>query len=342
MPFVLYGGHSILQLHLGNADDFFMGKFITKKDPDDLAEFYQAHDLLEIIAVHPIIFEIFMNKVVAEEEDENREKLLGEEETRFRVASLGMEVSFEIIQEEEEIDGETVCTSFMRQERFVDYVPFLNEMEMPWGGPLKILLWDQTWTYGFKRQADGSVEVYHHGEKFYGPWPVRLIVFWHQYYVLWGCEKFINSETFGSGDLDKQQEELACIPLTVFKQFVSKVEEDTVKHLEELKRSGASAAQIAKDKAKIEKLKELQTRDTSTISVAKRQGGSGAMARSASVKVIASDTTTQEVLTAAMKDHGMKGALKETMRNPNLEFKPRVQAPKFMVAPPGAPVNPIK
>jgi len=85
------------------------------------------------------------------------------------------------------------------------------------------MLWDQTWTYGFNRHEDGTVEVYHHGEKFVGPWPIRLIVFFHQHYVLWACEKYINGDAFGTDDIDLQQEELACLPLHVFKEFIAKL-----------------------------------------------------------------------------------------------------------------------
>ena len=58
-------------------------------------------------------------------------------------------------------------------------------------------------------------QVHHRGEKFYGPWPVRLAISLHQRYVLWACDKFINSPAFGTGDIDRQEEELATIPLAV-------------------------------------------------------------------------------------------------------------------------------
>ena len=61
-----------------------------------------------------------------------------------------MEVSFEIIQQEEEIDGEDVITHFCRYERFIDWVPILSEFGK------KILLWDQTWKFEFDRLEDGD------------------------------------------------------------------------------------------------------------------------------------------------------------------------------------------
>ena len=39
------------------------GRFITEKDPTALVDFYQAEELLHIIAVFPIFFSLFMDKV---------------------------------------------------------------------------------------------------------------------------------------------------------------------------------------------------------------------------------------------------------------------------------------
>ena len=216
LSFLAGGGCATAQWCYGDSDqDFFEARFKTNKDPDDLAEFYQAEDLLKIIAVFPFLFDLFMDKVEPDTEVPTEETaLLSLDETRFRVRLLGMDVSFEITQQEEEIDGETKPTSFMRHERFIDWVPLFAD----WG--YKQLLWDQTWTYGFDRLEDGTIEVYHRGENFKGPWPIRMVVFLHQKYVIWACEKFINGDAFGSEDLDRQQEQLACMPLHIFRNFV--------------------------------------------------------------------------------------------------------------------------
>jgi hypothetical protein len=108
------------------------------------------------------------------------------------VQDLGMEASFVIKEEEEEIDGQMVKTDFQRYERFIDYVPILH------GEGNKILLWDQTWTFGFRRTEDGLTEVYHRGHRFYGPWPIRIIIHLHQKFVLWACKQYITSDAFGS------------------------------------------------------------------------------------------------------------------------------------------------
>jgi hypothetical protein len=215
LPLVLGGGLALMQGYFGTSDNFFDGKFITSKEPDELAEFYQAEDLLKLIAMHPIFFNLFMNKVEPDTRTVKEDTaFLDKDETRFKVNMLGMDVAFEILQEEEEINGETKLTSFQRHERFIDYVPFFSDFGM------KILLWDQTWNYGFKRLEDGRYEVFHYGEKFYGPWPIRLIVFFHQYYVLWACEKYINGNAFGTDDLDAKEEQMSFLLLYEFKQYV--------------------------------------------------------------------------------------------------------------------------
>merc|ERR1719247_2243286 len=104
-----------------------------------------------------------------------------------------MEISFEITEREEEVDGQTVVAFFQKRERFKNYLPFTS-----------FLMWDQTQCYGYNRLADGTCEVFHRGENFYGPLPVRLLVQLHAMYVIWATEKHINSRAFGAGDLEEQ------------------------------------------------------------------------------------------------------------------------------------------
>lgn len=335
LPFVLLGGSTTLQYYFGSSTNFFNGKFTTKKDPDELAEFYQAEDLLRIIAVHPFFFNLFMNKVDPDTEVPQEDTaLLSVDETHFNVRLFGMEVSFEIIQQEEEIDNETKTTKFMRHERFIDWVPVLADFGY------KLLLWDQTWVYGFNRLEDGTVEVYHRGEKFIGPWPIRLIVFFHQYYVLWACEKYINGDAFGTEDLDKQQEELACLPLHVFKEFITQLRKEKETSLKNLTDDPtADTEAIAETTETIKKLDSLIQRNQSTISVVRRKGQGGSVAKPLSVKMLATDAETNEVLASALvptsgiKDMAVDDAVKKVTQNPELEFKLRPsKASKRIVA----------
>ena len=51
------------------------------------------------------------------------------------------------------------------------------------------------------------------GTKFIGPFPIRIIIWFHQRYVLWACEKYINGTDFGDeeADTDKQQAKMRRI-----------------------------------------------------------------------------------------------------------------------------------
>lgn len=215
MPFaILVGVYAVnltLQHYLGTSKDFFSGSFQTDKDADAIADFYQAEDLLKIIAMHPFFFRIFMDKVVVGDSPEREEDaFLSVGENKMIVKRFGMEAVFEILEEDEEVDGENKRKSFKRHERFLDYVPILADFGV------KFLLWDQTWTYGFRRLDSGKFEVYHKGEYFYGPWPIRIIVFFHQRYVLWACNKFINNEAFANdeeGADDRREKQLECMLL---------------------------------------------------------------------------------------------------------------------------------
>jgi hypothetical protein len=233
LPFVLLGGCSmvaLMQAWYGTQDNpyqpVFQEKFITKKSPEALTEFYEAEELLHIIAVHPIFFSLFMNKVDFDTNEMTEETALlptteaegtagVEAEVHLNVKGLGMEVSFEIIKQEDEIDGEEVMTHFCRHERFIDWVPILNEFGT------KIMLWDQTWKFEFDRLENGDYEVTHRCTKFAGPFPVRFIVWLHQKYVIWACEKYINKTDFGveDADIDEQQAIIANIPVHLAKEF---------------------------------------------------------------------------------------------------------------------------
>lgn len=329
MPLAVAGAGSmyfVMQSYLGTSDDFFAGSFITKKDPEDIAEFYQAEDLLKIIAMHPFFFSLFMGKVDfdAESPTEDKSLLGGSSETHMRVKLLGMEVSFEIIEtEEEQEDGEMMVTKFLRHERFIDWVPLLADVGV------KIPLWDQTWKYGFDRRDDGTVEVYHHGESFKGPWFIRIIVFFHQRYVLWACERFINGDSFGTDDLDRQQEQLACIPLSVFHDFVGKLKAEQEKDLEAERKSPVRDEKvIAQRESAIKKLETLGKSQESTISMAKRDVlSSFAGSDAQSVKLVVGNAHTQDALADAMKDakgnRNVNAAMQELMGTPGLKWEGR-------------------
>jgi hypothetical protein len=82
------------------------------------------------------------------------------------------------------------------------------------------MLWDQTWKFEFDRLENGDYKVTHKCTKFAGPFPVRFVVWLHQKYVIWACEKYINNTNFGKedADMDDQQMIIANIPLHLAKE----------------------------------------------------------------------------------------------------------------------------
>merc|ERR1719235_2252785 len=250
LPLVLLSGCSVvalLQTWYGTQDNpyqpVFEESFTTKCDPEALVEFYEAEELLHIIAVHPIFFDLFMSKVDFDTAEMSEETALlptmeaegtagVEAEVHLNVKTLGMEVSFEIIKLEDEIDGEEVMTHFCRHERFIDWFPILNELGT------KILLWDQTWKFEFNRLENGDYEVMHKCTKFTGPFPIRIIIWFHQRYVLWACEKYINGTDFGNeeADMDKQQAIISNIPAHTVKEFISTLTAEKQKKVEAMRK----------------------------------------------------------------------------------------------------------
>jgi len=338
MAFV--GGNMVMQYIYGEEKNFFRGTFVTGKNPDDLAEFYQAEDLLKIIAIHPILFNFFMNKVETCDEPEEGMELLAEGETQFRVRNLGMDVAFEIIQEEEEDEfGEDRLKYFNRHERFIDNIPLLPDLGLQieievmgktFSTNLSFQLWDQVWNFGFRALDKDTIEVFHHGEYFSGPWPVRFVVFLHQYYVLWACEKVINGENFGAEDIDAVHEEMANVPLHLFKKFLATARAQKEQSLLELTSAeNQDAAAIAQVTETIKKIDSLSLREQASFSLARRPAGSGSIAKSQRVKIIAKDQETQEVLTALGKNaQANVAALHDGIKASDLQFTKSVRISK--------------
>ena len=97
-------------------------------------------------------------------------------------------------------------------ERFKNFIPFT-----------RYLMWDQTQCYGYTRRDDGTCEVFHRGQNFTGPLPVRLLVQLHSYYVIWATEKHINSPLFGSGKLEEQEHQRSNVPAYVLGDFIKRL-----------------------------------------------------------------------------------------------------------------------
>lgn len=320
----LYAGNAVMQERFGTADDFLELSFETEKDPDALADFYQAEDLLRIIAIHPFFFSLFMDKVIPDTEEATSETaLLSLGETHFTTKYMGLEVSFEIIEQEEEDDnGDDVLTSFRRHERFIDWMPLLYDLGV------KILLWDQTLNFGFERQEDGKYKVFHQCEEFIGPWPVRVCIEVYQRYLIWACQKYINGKNFGTEDIDAQLEEMAFLPGHVAKDFFLKLKGQKEKQVESSKNDpSCSQEDLKKQQEELDKLTALAEQDAPKIAVAKRPvnapGGQGAE----TVKLVVKDKDTQAAIESAYKDakgnHAVNDAMRDLTKDQDLEWKPR-------------------
>jgi len=340
LPAVLAGGYSmvaLMQAWFGTQDDprypVFEGKFITDKNVDAVKDFYQAEELLHIIAVFPVFFDLFMNKVDFDtaEMTEDTALLKHEEapgtagpsaEVHLNVKMIGMEVSFEIIEQCEEIDGEEVLTHFCRHERFIDWVPLLNE----WGR--KILLWDQTWKFEMNRLEDGRYEVKHECTKFQGPFPIRLIIWLHQRYVVWACERFINKTDFGieDADTDKLQGIMANIPKQVVTEFIGTVTDEKRKSIEALRNDPLTDDQeLEAAEAEYEILKSWRYDPISgSMKMVKKKvvvpGSKTGMGPAFKV----SDKGSKDAMAVAMKEaksnKKVKKAMQEMTESPSLEF----------------------
>ena len=184
------------------GEDFFEHKFITDKNPDDIVDFYSTEDFLQILGVFPFAIKFVLAGVEWDLEKENTMKVHD-----------SMEISFTLTEREEETaDGEKVVAFFQKRERFKNFIPFSP-----------FLMWDQTQCYGYNRREDGTCEVFHRGEVFYGPLPVRFLVKLHAMYVIWATEKHINSPTFGNGDLEANEHQRSNVPAHVFQDFLSRL-----------------------------------------------------------------------------------------------------------------------
>jgi len=234
-----FGAGALLSAPMLTGEDFFEHKFITAKDPDAIVDFYSTEDFLQILGVFPFAIHFVLAGVEWDTDKENTMNVHN-----------AMEISFTLEEREEETEsGEKVVAFFQKRERFKNYIPFTP-----------FLLWDQVQCYGYNRREDGTCEVFHRGEYFNGPLPVRLLVFLHSYYVIWATEKHMNSPAFGVADLEVQEHQRSNIPLHAMKDFIHRLTLAQKIMIESGKlAAGASTADAEKSLKKLQKLKESPT-----------------------------------------------------------------------------------
>lgn len=198
----------VMQYFYGSAEDFYDHRFITKKNPEDLTDFYGTEDFMEIFCVFPFMVSFMM-----------RASSFDEAGVCHAYGLPGkMEVSMDFTEGPE---NDTVAM-FNKRESFLDASAIFPG----------VVYWDMVQNFGYHRKKDGTCEVYHHGEHYRGPFPIRILFTVHAKYVAWATEKHVNSPSFGAEDDEGEEQEerqRRDIPLYVFKEFLHTLKEDVLK-----------------------------------------------------------------------------------------------------------------
>lgn len=238
----------LAQNYLGNAENFFEHKFITTKKSEDLADFYGTEDFMEVFCVLPFMVDFMMRG--AEFDDNGTIHAWG----LLGPGELEVTIDFDEHEVDTNGDGEPDTIAwFNKKERFRDVAP------SSLGG---FKLWEMTQNFGYHRLDDGTCEVYHHGEKFNGFFPVRLLFQLHSHYVIWATKNYVNSEAFGTEDRDTDlEEQRQNIPMHVFKRFI----EGLTKEVEKAKSgSKADSKKHAELEVTLRRLKTISSMDHTT------------------------------------------------------------------------------
>jgi len=299
---IAFGAGVLAGMPVATGDDFFEHKFITDKNPDAIVDFYSTEDFLQILGVFPFAIRFVLAGVEWDLERENTMSVHN-----------AMEISFSITEREEDTeDGSTVVAFFQKRERFKNYIPFTP-----------FLMWDQVQCYGYNRRDDGKCEIFHRGEIFNGPFPIRLLVQLHARYVIWATRKHINSPAFGGDDLEVQEHQRSNVPLHVVKDFFHRLAVAQKLALETGKLAAGAETEKAEQTLKV--LQKLHT-DPSMAYINKKSN----LKRTTSQLEMA-DPEAQAVVDAVLRSLGKtkeghdvaKAALDELMRQEVKLAEPR-------------------
>jgi len=300
-------GHLVMQSYFGTATDFFEYTFETKQPPEKIVDFYSTEEFLQILGVFGFATNFVLAGVVWATDTDQKNTVWN-----------AIEISFDITEREvvDPVTGKNVVGFFNKRERFKNFVPWTN-----------ILMWDQIQNYGFRRKKDGTIQIIHQGESFYGPWPVRLLVQLHARYVIWATEKHLNSELFGSEDLEAVEHQRENIPVFALKQFISSLKEeqkDAIK-MNRLKRMNTAIpdemAKLDAEKAKLEgtlaKLETLERRATQRgglpqVVADTKTRGKGRLQRQSTVLHV-DDPAAKDAISSAMADVGQREGGKQAL-----------------------------
>lgn len=104
-PRVAFVAGALAAMPMMTGDDFFEHKFVTRKAPDDIIDFYSTEDFLQIIGVFPFAIQFVLAGVEWDTEKENT-----------MAVHHSMEISFEMTEREEETpEGEKVVAFFQKR-----------------------------------------------------------------------------------------------------------------------------------------------------------------------------------------------------------------------------------
>jgi len=220
-----------------------------------LYDFWQAEELIKFMSLSVLglpTMELLMAGTSFRGEAKEGYEMTSETQLPL-IGGVVLEASFTLSEEEEEDEeGNTVVALFTRRESFTTYIP-----------ATPILLWDSTWRFGYTRLSDGTCECYLKGDRYYGPFPTRLLMLAHWYFVGKLVEKHINSPEFG-GDPEVAEEKLANIPSYLVKNYVRSLrgEVEKVKAAQQAEHGDAlhpaAREQLAKLQATIDQLRALE------------------------------------------------------------------------------------
>lgn len=261
----------------GECRDFFEHSFITRKNPDPIVDFYSTEEFLQVLGIFPFAIHFILAGVTWREDRENAMDVYGSMLIQFDITEKTVKTD----------DGKEVVGFFNKRERFVNYVPFSAAFGLP------ILMWDQTQNYGFQRLKDGSMRVIHQGECFYGPWPVLYAVKLHAMYVVWATEKHINSELFGTEDLEAVEEQRSNVPRMQFEIFTQKLQSQMEGAIADMKQKDQNTQEAEANLASLQKLNK--TKSTGGIIVATKK-----RLQRTSSRIEASDPEAQKAITQAL------------------------------------------
>ena len=288
------------------GEDFFEHKFITSKDPDAIVDFYSTEDFLQILGIFPMAIHFVLAGVQWDLEKENTMSVHD-----------SMEISFTLTEREEETEtGEKVVAFFQKRERFKNFIPMT-----------RFLMWDQTQCYGYNRREDGTCEVFHRGEVFYGPMIVRLLVMVHARYVIWATEKHINSPAFAAADLEVQEHQRSNVPLHVFKDFIQRLAVAQQVAIETGKiAAGTPTHEAERTLAKLRKLRQSPTQ--AYVSTLQKANDNGGKLKRTTTRIEVSDPESQFAIDSALralaKDAQGAGKAAEAMADLQAASGPKV------------------